>query len=104
MESLQPTRDPVKEPGMDEDKLGVGSTQSTVDTSAWGSDRDKPFWKALTSNVKNLHAVVSGHAHRIRWIFKTRLGPRSSDVRLQFGHADGECSYLGDDGEWNSDQ
>ncbi|KAG8900009.1 hypothetical protein FRC01_010293, partial [Tulasnella sp. 417] len=61
MESLQPTRDPIKEPGMDEDKLGVGSTQSTVDTSAWGSDRDKPFWTALTSNVKNLHAVVSGH-------------------------------------------
>ncbi|KAG8933468.1 hypothetical protein FRC00_013203 [Tulasnella sp. 408] len=67
MESLQPTRDPIKEPGLDEDKLGVGSTQSTVDTSAWGSDRDKAFWTTLTSNVKNLHAVVSGHDHGNEW-------------------------------------
>ncbi|KAG9050055.1 hypothetical protein FS837_007808 [Tulasnella sp. UAMH 9824] len=67
MESLQPTRDPLKEPGLDGQVLEGGSTQSTVDTSAWGNDRDKPFWTALTSNVKNLHAVVSGHDHGNEW-------------------------------------
>ncbi|KAG8970588.1 hypothetical protein FRC05_000524 [Tulasnella sp. 425] len=67
MESLQPTRDPVKEPGLDEDKLEEGSTQSTVNTQRWGNDRDEPFWTALTSNVRNLHAVVSGHDHGNEW-------------------------------------
>lgn len=61
MESLQPKRDPVTEPGMDGDVLGEGSTQSSLEIERFGADRDKPFWEALTKHVKNLHAVVSGH-------------------------------------------
>lgn len=51
---------------VDDDKtadepLGVGSTQSTFNTSLYGTGNDQPFWDSLTANIKNLHAVVSGH-------------------------------------------
>lgn len=42
-----------------EDVLGSGSTQSTTDESDIG--QDDAFWNALNANVKNLHAVISGH-------------------------------------------
>lgn len=61
MQSLQPARDPVTEPGLDGDHLGEGSTQNSLNNDSWGEDRDRPFWEALTTHVKNLHAVVSGH-------------------------------------------
>ncbi|KAG8865406.1 hypothetical protein FRB96_000296 [Tulasnella sp. 330] len=67
MESLQPKRDPVTEPGMDGDVLGEGSTQSSLEIERFGADRDRPFWEALTKHVKNLHAVVSGHDHGNEW-------------------------------------
>ncbi|KAG8903112.1 hypothetical protein FRB99_003746 [Tulasnella sp. 403] len=67
MEDLQKTRDAVKEPGLNQDVLGQGSTQSSVNTAGWGTGRDQPFWNALTSNVKDLHAVISGHDHGNEW-------------------------------------
>ncbi|KAG8986442.1 hypothetical protein FRB93_005274 [Tulasnella sp. JGI-2019a] len=67
MQSLQPKRDPIREPGLDGDVLGEGSTQSSLEPGKYGSDRDKPFWNALTKHVKNLHAVVSGHDHGNEW-------------------------------------
>lgn len=67
MESLQQTRNPSTEPGLDGDHLGQGSTQSTINTSGWGNDRDMPFFEALTGTVKNLHAVVSGHGNQLSY-------------------------------------
>ncbi|KAG8931959.1 hypothetical protein FRC02_001839 [Tulasnella sp. 418] len=67
VESLQPGLDHEKNPGLDDDILGLGSTQSTVDIDKNGENRDKPFWNALTKRVKNLHAVVSGHTHGNEW-------------------------------------
>lgn len=44
------------------DVLGSGSTQATTDESNVG--KDQPFWDSLNANVKNLHAVISGHGKR----------------------------------------
>jgi hypothetical protein len=41
------------------DTLAQGSTQATADPSSAGNDQ--PFWDALNANIKNLHAVISGH-------------------------------------------
>ena len=41
------------------DTLGGGSVQASNDPSTLGNDG--PFWDALTANVKNLHAIISGH-------------------------------------------
>ena len=41
------------------DTLGGGSVQASNDPSTLRSDG--PFWDALTANVKNLHAIISGH-------------------------------------------
>lgn len=41
------------------DALGQGSTQATGEASSSG--KDQPFWDSLNANVKNLHAVISGH-------------------------------------------
>ncbi|KAG2107599.1 hypothetical protein BD769DRAFT_1392961, partial [Suillus cothurnatus] len=29
--------------------------------------KDQPFWDALNANIKNLHAVISGHDHGDEW-------------------------------------
>jgi hypothetical protein len=42
-----------------DDSLGVGSTQATNNPADAG--KDQPFWDSLNANVKNLHAVISGH-------------------------------------------
>jgi len=52
-------------PGLDADALGQGSTQATADPSSAG--KDQPFWDSLNANVKNLHAVISGHDHGNEW-------------------------------------
>jgi len=41
------------------DQLSTGSTQASGNSSEAG--KDEPFWDALNKNVKNLHAVISGH-------------------------------------------
>ena len=41
------------------DTLGGGSVRASNDPSTLGNDG--PFWDALTANVKNLHAIISGH-------------------------------------------
>lgn len=41
------------------DVLGSGSTQATTAASSIGNDQ--PFWDSLNANIKNLHAVISGH-------------------------------------------
>ncbi|KAI0088747.1 Metallo-dependent phosphatase [Irpex rosettiformis] len=52
-------------PGLDADSLGQGSTQATTKSSSQGND--EPFWNSLNTNVKNLHAVISGHDHGMEW-------------------------------------
>ena len=42
-----------------DDTLGVGSTQATNNPADAG--KDEAFWSSLNGNVKNLHAVISGH-------------------------------------------
>ncbi|KIM42428.1 hypothetical protein M413DRAFT_18672 [Hebeloma cylindrosporum] len=59
---LQSTLDPEKNPGMNADTLGNGSVQDSR-----AKDMDKAFWDALNANVKNLHAVISGHDHGNEW-------------------------------------
>lgn len=41
------------------DDLGQGSTQATTEPESLGNDQK--FWDSLNANVKNLHAVISGH-------------------------------------------
>lgn len=49
------------------DILGSGSTQATTDVSDAGND--DPFWTTLNANVKNLHAVISGHGKHLSLLF-----------------------------------
>lgn len=51
------------------DLLGSGSTQATTDPSSAGND--DPFWNSLNANVKNLHAVISGHGVFV--LFRTQF-------------------------------
>lgn len=44
-----------------DEPLGTGSTQSTSNTTLYGTGNDKPFWDSVNANIKNLHAIVSGH-------------------------------------------
>ncbi|TEB31884.1 Metallo-dependent phosphatase [Coprinellus micaceus] len=50
--------DSTKNPGLNADTLGKGSVQAAS---------DEPFWEALTSKIKNLHAIISGHDHGNEW-------------------------------------
>ncbi|KAI0684541.1 Metallo-dependent phosphatase-like protein [Cytidiella melzeri] len=52
-------------PGLDADTLGQGSTQATTNPASLGNDQK--FWDSLNTNVKNLHAVISGHDHGMEW-------------------------------------
>ncbi|KAG1883432.1 Metallo-dependent phosphatase-like protein [Suillus subluteus] len=65
IESVQKTLNTTENPGLNADTLSQGSTQATTDPSSAG--KDQPFWDALNANVKNLHAVISGHDHGDEW-------------------------------------
>lgn len=65
IESVQKTLNTTVNPGLNDDTLAQGSTQATTDPSSAG--KDQPFWDALNANVKNLHAVISGHDHGDEW-------------------------------------
>ncbi|KAJ8689638.1 hypothetical protein PTI98_012521 [Pleurotus ostreatus] len=65
IQAVQATLDPDTNPGLDADTLGGGSTQATVDSNDLGND--EVWWSALTKNVKNLRAIVSGHDHGNEW-------------------------------------
>ncbi|KIJ35245.1 hypothetical protein M422DRAFT_262414 [Sphaerobolus stellatus SS14] len=68
VQNLSETLNNTQDPGLNADEpLGVGSTQSTFNTSLYGTGRDKPFWDSLNANVVNLLAVVSGHDHGNEW-------------------------------------
>jgi hypothetical protein len=57
--------------GCSADTLAQGSTQATSDPSSAGNDQ--PFWDALNANIKNLHAVISGHGKSVDLQFCLRV-------------------------------
>ncbi|KAF9041448.1 Metallo-dependent phosphatase [Panaeolus papilionaceus] len=65
VQALQAKITSEKNPGLNADILGVGSIQASGDLS--NGKNDRPFWDSLNSNVKNLHAVISGHDHGNEW-------------------------------------
>ncbi|CAA7268305.1 unnamed protein product [Cyclocybe aegerita] len=62
IQAVQPTINAQKNPGLNADFLGSGSVQDSA-----SAGNDKPFWDALNTHIKNLHAIVSGHDHGNEW-------------------------------------
>ncbi|KAJ8073392.1 hypothetical protein PM082_011667 [Marasmius tenuissimus] len=63
---VQTQLDSSKNPGLNVDELdGIGSVQATF--SPGNAGKDEAFWDSLNENVKNLHAVISGHDHGNEW-------------------------------------
>ncbi|KAK7683089.1 hypothetical protein QCA50_013762 [Cerrena zonata] len=65
VQATQTTLNSTRNPGLNADTLGSGSTQATSEASSAG--KDQPFWDSLNANAKNLHAVISGHDHGNEW-------------------------------------
>ncbi|KAH7904986.1 Metallo-dependent phosphatase [Hygrophoropsis aurantiaca] len=65
IEAVQKHLNSAKNPGLNGDKLGPGSTQATEDPAT--KNKDMAFWNSLTENVKNLRVVISGHDHGNEW-------------------------------------
>ncbi|EJD43470.1 Metallo-dependent phosphatase [Auricularia subglabra TFB-10046 SS5] len=91
VESLQQSLNSTKDPGLNADELGQGSTQSTLRTDLFGTDRDAPFWSALSTEIPNLHAVVSGHDHGNEWC--KRSGSSKRDLVFCFAKHSGYGGY-----------
>ncbi|KAG1722224.1 Metallo-dependent phosphatase-like protein [Suillus paluster] len=87
IESVQKTLNAVRNPGLNADVLSRGSTQATTDASSAGNDQ--PFWDALNANIKNLHAVISGHDHGNEWCAREP----SKDVIFCFDKHSGYGGY-----------
>ncbi|KAI5121439.1 hypothetical protein M0805_006200 [Coniferiporia weirii] len=68
IQPLQTNLNSTRDPGLNADVLGSGSTQATTAASSAGND--DPFWNSLNANVKNLHAVISGHDHGNEWCIR----------------------------------
>ncbi|GJE86758.1 metallo-dependent phosphatase [Phanerochaete sordida] len=77
-------------PGLNADSLGVGSTQASGTPANAG--KDQPFWDALNANVKNLHAVISGHDHGDEWCAREP----TKDVIFCFDKHSGYGGYSSD--------
>ncbi|KAJ7643115.1 Metallo-dependent phosphatase-like protein [Mycena polygramma] len=94
IQAVQPPPDSDTKLGLNDDPLGGGSVQDSLDlpTSAHHhSDgdvdtRDAPFWTAL-GDIQNLHAVISGHAHGNEWCART------DGVRFCFNKHSGYGGY-----------
>jgi hypothetical protein len=87
IEKVQGTLNETRNPGLNADQLGQGSTQATGDPSSAGNDQ--PFWDALNTYVKNLHAVISGHDHGNEWCAREP----SKDVVFCFDKHSGYGGY-----------
>ncbi|KAG5652693.1 hypothetical protein H0H81_004078 [Sphagnurus paluster] len=70
--TLQRKLDSKKNPGLNADSLeGQGSVQATTNAADYG--KDNAFWDSVTTNIKNLHAVISGHDHGDEWCARDRI-------------------------------
>ncbi|KAG2750503.1 Metallo-dependent phosphatase [Suillus brevipes Sb2] len=87
IESVQKTLNTTVSPGLNADTLAQGSTQATADPSSAGNDQ--LFWDALNANIKNLHAVISGHDHGNEWCAREP----SKDVIFCFDKHSGYGGY-----------
>jgi len=88
---LQINLDSKQNPGLNADSLdGSGSVQATTDAS--NSGKDDAFWNSVTQNIKNLHAVISGHDHGNEWCARDR----SKNVIFCFDKHSGYGGYTGD--------
>ncbi|KAJ3510663.1 hypothetical protein NMY22_g15909 [Coprinellus aureogranulatus] len=72
--------DEEKNPGLNEDTLGQGSVQSSS---------DETFWNTVTSRIKNLHAIISGHDHGNEWCIRES----TKDVIFCFNKHSGYGGY-----------
>ncbi|RDB18404.1 putative inactive purple acid phosphatase 16 [Hypsizygus marmoreus] len=89
---LQLNLNSTKNPGLNADSLdGRGSVQATTDAS--NSGQDDAFWNALNKNIKNLHAVISGHDHGNEWCSRDLI----KDVIFCFNKHSGYGGYTGAD-------
>ncbi|EEB94537.1 hypothetical protein MPER_06633, partial [Moniliophthora perniciosa FA553] len=73
---------------------GIGSVQATF--TEGNSGKDDAFWRALNENVKNLHAVFSGHDHGNEWCAREPV----RDVIFCFGKHSGYGGYTQPDWEY----
>ncbi|KAG6834961.1 hypothetical protein H0H93_006076 [Arthromyces matolae] len=81
---LQNELDSDVEPGLNADSLdGGGSVQATTVSTDFG--KDDVFWDAVNANIKNLHAVFSGHDHGDEWCARDT----TKDVIFCFGKHSG---------------
>ncbi|KAH9939180.1 Metallo-dependent phosphatase [Amylocystis lapponica] len=87
IQALQPGLNSTRDPGLNADLLGSGSTQATTDSANLG--KDQAFWDALNKNIKNLHAVFSGHDHGNEWCVREP----TKDVIFCFGKHSGYGGY-----------
>lgn len=87
IENVQKTLNTTTSPGLNADTLSQGSTQATSNPSSAG--KDQSFWDALNTNIKNLHAVISGHDHGDEWCAREP----SKDVIFCFGKHSGYGGY-----------
>lgn len=90
IQALQPSLNSTRDPGLNADVLGSGSTQATTESSSLGNDQ--PFWDSLNANVENLHAVISGHDHGNEWCTREP----TKDVIFCFDKHSGYGGYSGD--------
>jgi len=90
IQALQPNLNTVKNPGLNADLLGSGSTQATTDSSSSG--KDAPFWNSLNANIKNIHTIISGHDHGNEWCAREP----TKDVIFCFDKHSGYGGYTGD--------
>ncbi|KAF8997707.1 Metallo-dependent phosphatase-like protein [Cyathus striatus] len=84
--ALQDDLDSEKDPGLNADELDA-SGGSVQDSSSM--EKDKPFYDALTKNVKNLHAIISGHDHGNEWCIREP----SKDIIFCFDKHSGYGGY-----------
>jgi len=94
IQDVQTHLNSTRNPGLNADTLGEGSSQATVDPSSAGNDA--PFWNALTGNVKNLHAIFSGHDHGNEWCAREP----TADVIFCFAKHSGYGGY--DNPSWGN--
>ncbi|KAF8322544.1 Metallo-dependent phosphatase [Clavulina sp. PMI_390] len=63
MIDLQQALNSTNEPGMNADRMGAGSSQSSLGEVG----RDLVWWKAMNDHIPNIIATVHGHDHGNEW-------------------------------------
>ncbi|KAG1743458.1 Metallo-dependent phosphatase-like protein [Suillus lakei] len=88
IESVQKTLNTTRNPGLNADTLSQGSTASHLVTLHQPETTNRSG-NALNTNIKNLHAVISGHDHGNEWCAREP----SKDVIFCFDKHSGYGGY-----------